>query len=132
MARRATQGALVTGFDPYDLLQTASNGASALAHVSRPCRCVGGIVRCHTVVRRRCVGISTLSRCFRHPAHRASVPHGARRPSRRAWNPLAPDEMCTAGQAVSRVARDLLGSPTDEGAMAPADVPPPGGAHGTG
>jgi len=37
-------------------------------------------VRCHTVVRRRRVGISTLSRCFRHPAHRASVPHGARRP----------------------------------------------------
>ena len=52
--------------------------------------------------------------------------------SRRAWNPLTTDEMCTACRAASRVARDLPGSLTDEEAMASSDVPPPGGAHGTG
>ena len=52
--------------------------------------------------------------------------------SRRAWNHLTTDEMCTACRAASRVARDLLGSPTDEGSRAPSAVPPPGGAHGTG
>jgi hypothetical protein len=90
-------------------------------------------VRCHTVVRRRRVGISTLSSCFSSP--RPPRLGAARRAptSRRAWNPLTTDEMCTtACRAGSRVARALLGSPTDEGAMAPADVPPPGGAHGTG
>jgi hypothetical protein len=58
----------------------------------------------------------------------------ARRPptSRRAWNHLTTDEMCTACRATSRVARDLLGSSTDEEAMAPSDVPSPGRAHGTG
>jgi hypothetical protein len=52
--------------------------------------------------------------------------------SRRAWNHLTTDEMCTACRAASRVARDLLGSPTDEGSRAPSAVPPPDGAHGTG
>jgi hypothetical protein len=48
------------------------------------------------------------------------------------FHPLTTDEMCTGGRAASRVARDLLGSPTDEGSRAPSAVPPPGGAHGTG
>jgi len=50
--------------------------------------------------------------------------------SRRAWNPLTTDEICTAGRAASGVARDLPGSPTDEGSLAPSDVTHPCGAHG--
>jgi pyruvate/2-oxoglutarate dehydrogenase complex dihydrolipoamide dehydrogenase (E3) component len=74
-------------------------------------------------VRRRRDGISTPVEHFRHPSHRASVPHGDRRP-RRTWKHLTAEEIFTAGWAASGLERELPRSPTNVEALELDYLPP--------